>query len=112
MLVPIIFRDKNGFPCRKDAATVLYARARGQNCELYFENGEVEIYGYPLIDFHKKVWGVNLYRRLGKFLLVKTEQVKSQKWLQLIFRNGTIIKLTLTAHNRLKDYLEKHPPAG
>ncbi|MBI4947054.1 MAG: hypothetical protein HY840_11715 [Bacteroidetes bacterium] len=56
MAVPLTFRDPEGYPYTRDAADVLYAKARGQNCELYFESGEPEVYGYPLIFFHQKVW--------------------------------------------------------
>lgn len=110
MQVPLTFRDKNGFPYIKDGADVLYAKARGQNCELYFENGEVEIYGYPLSCFHLKVWDTNLFRRLGKFLLIKVGQVANRKWRKVIFTTGKILSLTLSANRRLKAYLQKHPP--
>ncbi len=55
MLVPLTFKDSQGYPYEKDGAEVVYAKARGQNCELYFEKGDPEIYGYPLKVFHQKV---------------------------------------------------------
>lgn len=109
MLVPLIFRDENGFPRKRDGAEVLYAVARGQNCELYFENGAFELYGYPLNTFHQKVWATNLFRRLGKFLLVKVGKVINRKWREAIFHSGKILKLTRSANKRLKAYFLKHP---
>ena len=111
MIVPLTFRDKNGFPYKRDGADVLYAVARGQNCELYFENGDFELYGYPLNFFHQKVWVLNLFRRLGKFLLVKVGKIKNHKWLEAVFSSGKILKLTRSANERLKAYRLKHPPS-
>ncbi|MBI3500731.1 MAG: hypothetical protein HY063_02965 [Bacteroidetes bacterium] len=112
MLVPLTFRDANGFPYQKDGADVLYAKARGQNCELYFENEkEPLIYGYPLNYFHDKVWSINWFRRLDRFLLVKVIKIKKRAWLKAQFYNNIILVLTRKGNKRLKAYLKKHPPA-
>ncbi|MBI3500844.1 MAG: hypothetical protein HY063_03535 [Bacteroidetes bacterium] len=109
MQVPLTFRDVNGFPYQKDGADVLYAKARGQNCELYFENEkEPLIYGYPLIHFHQKVWDLNLFRRIDWFLLVKIGCVLNRKWRKALLSNGLILRLTRSGNNKLKNYLAKH----
>ena len=108
MAVLITFRDKNGFPYTRDAEKVLYARSRRQNCVLYFENGDVEVWGYPLSYFHQKVWDTNLFRRLDRFLLVKISKVVNRKWLKLILCNGCIIGLTRKGNNKVKNYFVKH----
>ena len=108
MAVPLTFRDKNGFPYQREATDVLYAKTRGQNCELYFENGEVEVWGYPLKYFHKKVWDTNLFRRLDRYLLVKISKVVNYKWLKVILCNGNIVALTRMGNDKVKKYFIKH----
>ena len=109
MLVPLTFRDVDGFPYKKDGADVSYAIARGQNCELYFENEkEPLIYGYPLIFFHKKMWTANLFRRIDRFLLLKIAMLAGGKWCKAILRNGKILNVTRREGNKkVKKYLAK-----
>jgi len=108
MLVPLTFRDKDGFPFTKDGAKVLYARPRGQSCKLYFEDGTELEYGYPLNYFHhEKVWNTNMYRRIDRFLLLKISWLTNRKWLMAILRNGKLLALTKKGNKRVKKYLEK-----
>lgn len=112
MVVPLTFRDSEGYPYQKDGAEVFYARARGQNCELYFEKGDPEIYGYPLKVFHQKIWETNLFRKLDRSLLVKICKVLKRKARKALLDNGTALELSRKANKRLKYYLAKFRKAA
>jgi hypothetical protein len=105
--VMLPFRNGRGFPYKRDAAEVLYAMARGQNCELYFGNGTVEVYAYPLAYVHKQVWCLDCFRRLGRFLLVNMRKVKGRIYCKALLDNGEILTLTETGNRKLKDYMRK-----
>lgn len=107
MEVPLTFRDPDGYPYQKDGAEVLYAKARGQNCELYFENGDMEIYGYPLNYFHQKVWDINLFRRIDRYLLLRYRTLANQKWLKAILLSGKILEVTRQGNKKVKKLLAK-----
>ena len=111
MLVPLTFRDKNDFPYQRDGAEVLWAEAAGQNCILHFEDGSAEAWGYPLCAFHKKVWEINSFRRLDRFILAKVLRIQKRRWLNALFLNGFVLPLSRKANKRLKMYFKNHIPA-
>ena len=110
MLVPLRFKDKNGFYRERDGADVLWAVSAGQHCILYFSKTDYEYWSYPLKEFHRRVWDINCFRRLDRFLLVKVLRIKRRISRKAQFYNEIILDLSRQANKRLKACLKKHPP--
>lgn len=108
MLVPLTFRDKYGFPYQRDGAQVLYAKALRQKCELFFEDGKKETWGYPLEEFHRKVYSTNLFRRVHNSYLIKLSKVLGKKWLKALLPGSIIIPLSREYNKKFQKYLDRN----
>jgi len=108
--ITITFRDKRGFPFTRVATNVLLGIPNLRHCMLAFENGEELEWDQSLKAFHRLVYSTNLYRRLGRFLLIKISAVRSRKFRQALLRSGKELDLTRGGNKRLKKYMKKYPP--
>lgn len=105
----LTFWDKEGFPFCRRAIDVLLATPKGRHCMLVFENKEELEWNKSLKKFHMLVWPTNLYRRLGRFLVLKITKVKSRKFRMALLKSGMQFGLTRGGNTRLRNYLNKHP---
>ena len=107
--ITLTFRDKYGFPFTRTATDVDWATSKGRHCNLTFENGEKLEWNKSLKQFRQLVYHTNLYRKLGRFLVIKIGLVRSRKFRLALLKSGKDMPLTRGGNRRLKTYITKHP---
>ena len=108
-MLPLRLRkSKNSYTfVERDAETVLFAEADGQNTRLVFDNKEVFDYPHRLKEFEDLLALSGKFIRVHRSFLVRKAAIVDCKWLFAFLCTGDMIPLSREANSIVKKLLGK-----
>ena len=91
----------------RDAETVLFAEAQGQNTHLVFDNKEVFDYPHRLKKLEDMLVSSGKFSRLHRSFLVRKDAIADCCWLMAIMYTGDMIPLSRESYQVVKKLLGK-----